>query len=316
MTGCQEALTSLNESVRGAVRFGDGSTVDIHGIGAVAIAGREQEHRVLIEVYYIPSLKCNIVSLGQLEEAGFRVEIDDGVMLVYERCQAAHKQRGVLIRAERRNRLYAIEVQLASPVCLLSKMEETAWLWHARYRHLNFRSLHDLGSKAMVEGLPRIAGVEQVCDGCALSKQHRAPFPWALAYRAKEGLDLVHADLCGQITPPTPSGKLFFLLIVDDYSRYMWLELLASKDEAFVHFKKIKAATEVESGCRLKSFRTDRGGEFNSGIFVTFCNEHGIRHNTTTPYTPQQNGVVERRNQSIVEMARCMLKTMQVPARF
>jgi len=103
MTGCRESLATLDESVRGAVRFGDGSKVEIHGIGAVTIARKNQDHRVLMEVYYIPSLKCNIVSLGQLEEAGCRVEIDKGVMEVFERQQHADGQRGVLIRAVRKN---------------------------------------------------------------------------------------------------------------------------------------------------------------------------------------------------------------------
>ena len=195
-------------------------------------------------------------------------------------------------------------------------MDETAWLWHARYGHLNFRALQELGSNEMVVGLPRVRAVEQVCDGCALGKQHRSPFPRASPYRAKEALKLVHADLCGQISPLTPGGKSYFLLVVDDMSRYMWLELLATKDEAFVCFKKIKAAAEMESGRRLKAFRTDCGGEFNSGMFVTFCNDNGIKHNRTTPYTPQQNGVVERRNQTVVEMARCLLKSMNVPGKF
>jgi hypothetical protein len=96
----------------------------------------------------------------------------------------------------------------------------------------------------------------------------------------------------------------------------MWLELLATKDEALRHFKRFKAAAELELGCKLKAFRSDRGGEFNSRAFVEFCQEHGIKHNTTAAYTPQQNGVVERRNQTVVEMARCLLKSMGVPARF
>ena len=126
MTGCREALASLDKSVRGAVRFGDGSTVEIHGISAVTIAGKNNEHRVLTEVYYIPSLKCNIISLGQLEEGGHRVEIDHGVMEVFERDQGLHQQRRVLIRAERKNRLYVMKIKLSSPICLLSKMEEEA----------------------------------------------------------------------------------------------------------------------------------------------------------------------------------------------
>jgi len=82
----------------------------------------------------------------------------------------------------------------------------------------------------MVEGIPLIRCAEQVCDGCALGKQHHTPFPQALAYRASAGLELVHGDLCGQITLPTVGGKSYFLLIIDDHSRYMWLELLVSKD--------------------------------------------------------------------------------------
>lgn len=195
-------------------------------------------------------------------------------------------------------------------------MEEEAWRWHARYGHLNFRALHDLSAKEMVGGLTLIKKVEQVCDGFALGKQHRAPFPQASAWRASDGLELVHTDLCGPITPITPGGKSYFMLVVDDHSRYMWLELLARKDEALACFKKFRAVAELELGRRLKALRTDRGGEFNSGAFVVFCSEHGIKHNTTTPYTPQQNGVVERRNQTVVEMARCLLKSMGVPPQF
>ena len=103
MTGSREALATLDGTVRGAVRFGDGSTVQIQGIGAVTIAGNAGEHRVLTEVYYIPSLKCNIISLGQLEEGGCRVEIDKGILKVFEREQGKKEERRVLIHAERRN---------------------------------------------------------------------------------------------------------------------------------------------------------------------------------------------------------------------
>jgi hypothetical protein len=313
MTGCRASLADLDESVRGAVKFGDGSTVEICGVGAVTMSGKNQEHRVLTEVYFIPSLKCNIVSLGQLEEAGCRVEIDKGVLEVFAPASSG-VPRPVVIRAERRSRLYIMNVNLTSPVCLLSKIEEEAWRWHARFGHLNFRALQSLGSQGMVDGLPMIKKVEQVCDGCALGKQHRTPFPQTSTWRASQGLELVHTDLCGQVSPATPGGKSYFMLIVDDYSRYMWIELLENKSEALVCFKKFRAAAELESGHRLRAFRTDRGGEFNSRAFVDFCDEHGIKHSTTTPYTPQQNGVVERRNQTVVEMAHCLLKSMKVPS--
>jgi hypothetical protein len=127
---------------------------------------------------------------------------------------------------------------------------------------------------------------------------------------------LIHADLCGQISPQTVGGKGYFLLVVDDFSRFMWIELLKTKDEALHFLKKIKQRAEVDQEGRLKGIRTDRGGEFNSNMFTAFCTEQGIKHFTTTPYSPQQNGVVERRNQTVVEMARCMMKSKGVPSRF
>jgi transposase InsO family protein len=210
-----------------------------------------------------------------------------------------------------------VEFKLAAPVCLLTAVEEDlAWRWHARFGHLHFRALHELGAKGMARGMPVVEHLDHFCDGCALGKMHRTPFPRATAYRAERVLDLVHGDLCGPITPTTPGGSKYFLLIVDDFSRYMWLEVLHSKDEAFRFFKKIKALAETDRGVKLRAFRTDRGGEFNSLEFTTFCEEAGIRRNTTAPYSPQQNGVVERRNQTVVEMARSLMKSMSVPATF
>jgi hypothetical protein len=109
-------------------------------------------------------------------------------------------------------------MQLATPVCMIAMKDDQAWLWHSRYGHLHFRALRDLVSKNMVKGMPLIDRVEKFCDGCALGKQHRQPFPKVANYRAESTLDLVHTDLCGQIRPSTPSGKNYFLLIVDDYS--------------------------------------------------------------------------------------------------
>jgi len=93
----------------------------------------------------------------------------------------------------------------------------------------------------------------------------------------------------------------------------MWVEFLKTKDEAFSRFKKIQVMAEAEKGCKLRAFRSDRGGEFNSLEFSQYCEEWGMKHFTTAPYTPQQNGVVEHRNRTVVEMARCLLKARGVP---
>ena len=88
---------------------------------------------------------------------------------------------------------------------------------------------------------------------------------------AANALELVHGDLYGPITPATNGGRRYFLLLVDDYSRYMWLQLLTSKDEAAMAIKKFKARVEEESGKKLRVLRTDRGDEFTSVEFAAYC---------------------------------------------
>lgn len=213
------------------------------------------------------------------------------------------RQRNVLARVPRsRNRLYILNIEATKPVCLLAHAKEDAWLWHMRYGHVNFRSLQTLAAGGMVEGMPKLQQVDQICDGCMIAKQRRLPFPIQASYRASCPMELWHGDLCGPITPTTLGGKNYFLLLVDDHSRFMWITLLHSKDEAFSAFKKLQVAAEVEKSLKLKALRTDRGGEFTSTEFNQYCDEHGIKHFLTAPYTPQQNGVVERRNQTVVGM--------------
>jgi hypothetical protein len=182
--------------------------------------------------------------------------------------------------------------------------------------HQNFTALQKMARTGMVRGMPSLGQADQLCEACLAGNQRRAPFPQAAKYRAEQTLELVHADLCGPISPPTPGGNKFFLLMVDDHSSFMWLRLLASKSEAAAGIKLFKMAAEVESGHSLRTFRTDRGGEFTSGALGNYFAEHGVQRHLTAPYSPQQNGVVERRNQTVVGMARSMLKARNVPNRF
>jgi hypothetical protein len=134
-------------------------------------------------------------------------------------------------------------------------------------------------------------------------------------WRADEPLELVHVDLCGPITPETVGGNKYFMLIVDDCTRWMNVTVLKSKDQASSAFAKFKAEAENNLGYKIKVVRLDRGGEFLSEAFREICENAGIRRQMTAPYNPQQNGVVERRNRTIMEMSRALLKSMKVPGR-
>jgi len=168
----------------------------------------------------------------------------------------------------------------------------------------------------MAARVPMISHPEQVCHGCLVGKQVRASFPNATSFKAVKPLQLVYVDLCGPITPATPTGNKYFMLFVDDFSRRMHVYMLKSKDQACDVFVKYKAETENQTSYKIKTLRSDRGGEFLPRIFAGVCEEAGIRRQLTAPYSPRQNGVVERRNRTVMEMARSMLKGMKIAGRF
>ena len=141
----------------------------------------------------------------------------------------------------------------------------------------------------------------------------RKSFPSGVSWRASNCLELIHADLCGPINTESIGGSRYFFLITDDYSRMSWVYFMKNKSEAFENFKNFKAMVEKQSEKSIKVLRTDRGGEFCSNEFNHFCETNGIRRELTAPYTPEQNGVAERKNRTVVEMARSMLKAKHLP---
>jgi hypothetical protein len=136
------------------------------------------------------------------------------------------------------NRLYLLDLEIEQLVCLAAQLTEEPWLWHARFGHLGYYALGRLGRT--VCGLPHIKHAGELCDSCLAGKQRRLPFPKAVKYKAADALEIVHGDLCGPITPATHGGRRYFLL-VDDCSRYMWLRLITSKNEAATMIKLFQA---------------------------------------------------------------------------
>jgi transposase InsO family protein len=160
----------------------------------------------------------------------------------------------------------------------------------------------------MVRGLPAIDHVGQFCDTCVITKHRRTPFPAEAQYRTQDPLELVHGDLCGPISPVTPGGRRYFLLLVDDAMRYMWVALLTTKDATVDAVKHLQALAEKKSGRKLWALCTYNGREFTVAEFAAYCVEEGIERHYSAPYSPQQNGVMERRNQTVVAMAQALLK--------
>jgi hypothetical protein len=149
MMGPQAAFTSLNARTSETVRFGDGSVIQIEGRCMILYQCRNGEHRSLSNVYYIPRLDTNIISIGQLDESGWEVKIHCGLMQI-------HTEDGRLLARIQRGatRLYMLELQIAQPVCLATWVGEEAWQWHACFGHVSFSALKKMASVGLVQGLP------------------------------------------------------------------------------------------------------------------------------------------------------------------
>ncbi|CAL2236260.1 unnamed protein product [Prunus armeniaca] len=166
--------------------------------------------------------------------------------------------------------------QVQSDQCFHTRTQDLSHLWHRRYGHLSNKGLRTLLYKNMVRGLPQLSASSVTCTDCINGKQHRDPIPKKSTWRATQKLELIHANICGPITPTSNSNKRLF----------------------------------------VKCLRTDRGGKFNSNEFNDFCKQSGIKRQLTTAYTPQKNGVAERKNRTVMNMVRSMLYDKNIPKNF
>nr|GEV56416.1 retrovirus-related Pol polyprotein from transposon TNT 1-94 [Tanacetum cinerariifolium] len=192
-----------------------------------------------------------------------------------------------------------------------------AWLWHQRLSHLNFDYINLLLKKDIVIGLPKLKYVkDQLCSSCEVSKEKRSSFKTKTVPSSKGRLNLLHIDLCGPMRVASINGKKYILVIVDDYSRYTWTLFLRSKDETPEVLKDFLTMIQRNLQAPVISVRTDRGTEFLNKTLNAFFKEERIKHQTSTPRTPEQNGVVKRQNRTLVEAARTMLSASKLPLFF
>ena len=169
----------------------------------------------------------------------------------------------------------------------------------------------------MVVGLPScIEDKEGVCEGCALGKHHRQPFPKGVRWRAKKALELVHTDVCGPMSTLSHGKNRYFILFIDDFTRMTWVFFMKQKSEVFTIFKKFKSFVDKQSGNYIKILRSDRSKEYNSREFDMFCEGKSVERQLTIGYTPQQNGVSEKKNQTVIEMTKSMLHEKGLPKTF
>jgi transposase InsO family protein len=190
-------------------------------------------------------------------------------------------------------------------------MENPCELWHIRLAHINYK-VPPYICKAVTSLLELKVDHEGICNGCAQRKNIKNYFR-KRDNKAEGVLELIHSDVCGPMPSSSISGYVYYVSFIDDYSRKTWLYLLKSKDEVFSKFKEFKSLRENLSERKIKILRSDNGGEYTSKEFVNFCKDVGIKRELTTPYNPQQNGVAERKNKTIMEALKTMIHDQDLP---
>ena len=308
MTGRHDWFIKLDDSSQGKIRFADDSSLNSEGSGRVVLRDSGGREVVIDGVLYVPGLKTNLISLGQLLQKGFMMEMKKNGLNVYD------QSKKLVIHADlSENRTFRIAMNTQKHQCLATAVNKDEWIWHSRFGHLNFQHLSNLQTKNMVKGLPPIKIPEEVCRECIQCKQSRPKFKEFIPTKATEKLGVIYSDVCGRMQVETPSGNRYILTFIDDLTRKMWIYLIKRKNEVLSVFKKFKSLVERQSGSKIKVLRSDGGGEYAASEFSDFCEKEGIVHEFTSPYTPQHNGAAERRNRTLLNMIRCMLKTKKMP---
>jgi len=204
------------------------------------------------------------------------------------------------------------DVSSSGAKCLIAKNEDS-WLWHKHLSHVHFDFLNKVVSKDLVVGLPKIKFEnDKLCDACQKGKQTRVSFKPKNIVSTSKPLEFLHLDLFRPSRTRSLGGNCYGFVIVDDFFRFTWTLFLSSNDDTFEAFSKFANVIQNQLSSKIISLRSDHGGEFVNHRFENYCDEFGIQHNFSCPRTPQQNGVVERKNRVSEELARTMITSPSI----
>jgi transposase InsO family protein len=312
MTGEKRMFSSYekNEDPQRAITFGDGNQGLVKGLGKIAIS---LDHSIS-NVFLVDSLDFNLLSVFQLCKMGYNCLFTDIGVTVFRRSDDSIAFKGVLD-----GQLYLVDLndnKAEQGTCLIAKTN-MGWLWHRRLAHVGMKNLHKLLKGEHILGLTNVYfEKDRICSICQVGKQVGVHHPHKNIMTTDRPLELLHMDLFGSIAYISIGGSKYCLVIVDNYSRFTWVFFLQEKSQTQEILKRFLRWAQNEFGLRIKKIRSDNGTEFKNSQIERFLEEEGIKHEFSSPYTPQQNGVVERKNRTLLGMARTMLDEYKTPDRF
>jgi transposase InsO family protein len=281
--------------------FGDNSKGEVISLGKVAIT---LEHSIT-NVLHVDSLSYNLLSISQLYEIGYNCLFTDKGVKVFRR-----EDSSIVFKGRLKNKLYLVDFNKSKAkleTCLVAK-SSMGWLWHRRLAHVGMRNLAKLLKDEHIRGLTNVHfKKDRICRACQAGKQVGVPHPPKSIMTTTQPLELIHMDLFGPVAYLSLRGNKYELVIVDDYSRFTWVFFLYDKCQVQEKVKIFIRRAQKESSLLIKKVRSDNRTEFRNTQVEEFLDQEGIKHEFSTPYTPQQNGAVERKNRTLIDMARIML---------
>ncbi|GKA78322.1 ribonuclease H-like domain-containing protein [Tanacetum coccineum] len=311
-------LSDFKDFDGGYVTFGGGANGGrITGKGTIKTDKLDFE-----DVYFVKELKFNLFSVSQMCDKKNYVLFTDSECLVLSPNFKLPDENQILLKIPRQNNMYSFDMKNIVPkdglTCLVAKAtSEESMLWHRRLGHVNFKNINKLVKENLVRDLPlKRFENDQTCVACLKGKQHRASCKTKAFSPITKPLFMLHMDLFGPTFVSSLMHKKYCLVVTDDYSRFSWVFFLRTKDETSEILKNFIKEIENLVDKKVKIIRSDNGTEFKNHVMDEFCREKGIKREYSVARTPQQNGVAERKNRTLIEAARTMLADSKLPTTF
>ncbi|PWA89235.1 Cysteine-rich RLK (receptor-like protein kinase) 8 [Artemisia annua] len=285
------------------VTLPNGQTVEVKICGKVRI----NTDITLTNVFHIPSFAYNLLSVSQLTRQLPITTVFTSLSCYFQglnkRIAHGNLYEGLYI-------IYPDKHTSTNPTILSTNSSDNTILWHSRLGHPSLPVLKHI-KNISVSCNDEISN----CSVCPLAKNHASPFTLSTSH-ASFPFELIHVDVWGPYKSPTINKCKYFLTIVDDFSRATWTYLIPSKDHATSQIKAFCSYVSNHFNKTIKTIRSDNGLEFLNSSLITFLEHHGIKHQTTCPYTPQQNARVERKHKQLLEVARALRFQANFPIHF
>ncbi|KAJ9552448.1 hypothetical protein OSB04_016493 [Centaurea solstitialis] len=296
---------------RSNLRVGEGTPLIAEAVGSYSLSLPSGPVLELDNCYYIPNMIKNVLSFDLLVDQGFYYKYDYKMISVF-------KNNIFYFKATPVNGLYTVNLQdNSSEIYHISKrskdIEDQTYLWHCRLGHINKKRV-ELLLKGGFLGTFDYKPFDN-CECCLSGKMTKQPFNKENE-RATDLLEIIHTDVCGPFSHVARGGYRYFITFTDDFSRYGYLYLMRHKSESFERFREFQNEVQNQLGRKIKFLRSDREGEYLSDEFDNHLMECGIVSQLIPPYTPQMNGVSERRNRILLDMVRTMMCHSTLPVSF